>query len=256
MNLDEKRQAIIQAANRSVPLRRLDIKGQGNSVRRLLKGSLLGARKIEEMYANLVAYQGFELQPRTQQQINLTPDPNLSSDQKRNLIVDAALKGIPKGRIDPKGNGKGVTRLQHGGNVGHAKLDEMYLNLLGCAGHRVERDSISPLCPSCNRLAQKVTSLELVISSLLDRFTSLEGGIQKLQKELHLKKELDSKPPKILGVSLTRKTDVVHGQKYSRWYGLYNLNGKRSWIYIGKDVSKAKAKIQAWLDSHVAGGRP
>jgi hypothetical protein len=95
MDLDEKRQAIIHAANTGVPLRRLDIKGQGNSVRRLLNGSQLGARKIEEMYANLVAYQQFELQQRTQQQLNLSPDPNLTNEQKRNLIVEAAEKGIP-----------------------------------------------------------------------------------------------------------------------------------------------------------------
>jgi hypothetical protein len=253
MDLDEKRQAIIHAANAGVPLRRLDIKGQGNSVRRLLNGSLLGARKIEEMYANLVAYQEFELQQRTQQQLNLSPDPSLTNEQKRNLILEAAEKGIPKGRLDPKGGGKGVTRLQRGGNVSPEKLDEMYLNLLTCAGHRVEHDSISPTCPSCHRLTEKIKSLELVISSLFDRIASLEAGMQKLQKELDQKKELDSKPPKILGVSLTRKTDVVHGQKYSRWYGLYNLNGKRCWIYVGKDVANAKAKIQSWLDSHLSG---
>ena len=100
----------------------------------------------------------------------------------------------------------------------------------------------------------KVKSLEILISSLLGRVASLEAGMQKLQKDLDQKKESNKKPPKILGVSLLRKTDVVHGQKYSRWYGLYNLNGKRCFIYIGKDVSKAKAKIQSWLDSHVAGG--
>jgi len=253
MNLEEKLQAIVQAAHSAVPFKRIDIKGQGNAVRRLLDGSQPCPRKIEEMYANLLAYQEFELQTRTQQQLNISPDATLTLQQKRNLILEALQKGIPKSRLDTKGGGKAPTRLQRGHNVSTQKLDEMYLNLLSFAGHRVEHDSISPTCPSCHRLTEKVKSLELIISSLFDRIVSLEAGVQKLQKELDLKKELDSKPPKILGVTLLRKTDVVHGRKYSRWYGLYYLNGKRVWIYIGKDVSKAKSKIQSWLDSHVSG---
>jgi hypothetical protein len=250
MTLEEKIQEIIRAVNSGVPARRIDIKGCGNSVRRLLCGSKPGARKVEEMHANLLAFRQFELQEKTEQQLNLSLDPTLTRQQKQNIILEAVEKGIPKGRIDPKGGGKGIKRIQLGGNVSDQKLDEMYLNLLCVAGHRFQGDSISPTCSSCNPLKEKVCSLEHIISSLFDRITSLEGGIEKFQKELDQKKASNSKSPKILGVTLVRKTDVVHGKKYCRWYGLYTDNGKRYWIYIGKDVSKAKDKIHSWLLAH------
>lgn len=250
MTLEEKVQELIRSANSGVPARRIDIKGSGNSLRRLLCGSKLGAKKIEEMYANLLVYRQFELEQKTQQQLNISADPSLSTDEKRTLILEAVEKGIPKGRIDPKGGGKGVTRLQQSRSVCDQKLDEMYLNLLSFAGHRIQNHSISPSCSSCDRLLEKVNSLESVISSLFDRIVSFESGIEKLQQQLDQKKSLLSKPSKILGVPLLRKTDVIHGKKYCRWYGLYSDNGKRSWIYIGKDVSKAKDKIQSWLLAH------
>lgn len=255
MTLEEKKQEILRAANSAeIPFRRIDIKGGGNSVRRLLEGSQPTPQKLEEMYANLLAYRQFDLQQKTQQQLNLSPDPHLTFQQKKDLILEAHQKGIPQARLDPQG-GKAVTRLKQGKNVSEQKLDDMYLNLLQVAGHRVENSSISDDCPSCNRLLQKASSLEHLISSLFDRISSLEVGVEKLQKELDQKKSLPSKTTKILGVSLVRKTDVIRGKKYPRWYGLHKHHGKRCWIYIGNDLSKAKSKIQAWFNSHQEGAK-
>jgi len=252
MNLEQKIQQIREAANTGVPLNRIDIKGSGNAARRLIAGGKSSPKKVEEMFGNLLAFRQFELQQRNQQHLDILPDPSLSNDQKRNLILEAVSKGIPKGRIDSKGGGKAVTRLQRGYNVTQPKLDDMYLNLLSFAGHHVDHSSFASSCPSCHRLSEKVHSLDSIISSLFDRIASLEAALALLHKALDQKKAA-SKPPKILGASLVRKTDIIHGKKYSRWYALYSLLGKRHFIYIGNDVSKAKAKIQAWLDSHPSG---
>jgi len=251
MTIEEKVQEIIRATNSGVPLNRIDIKGHGGAARRILQGSKVGVQKIEEMYANLLAFSELGTQKKAQATGNIPPAPSVSREQKIELILESVKKGILKTHLDPKGHGKGIDRLQQGGKVSDNKLDEMYRNFLAVNGQRAEKHSATD---DWDCLVRKVKSQEILVSSLLDRIASLEAGMQKLQKDLNQKKESDKKPPKILGVSLLRKTDVVHGQKYSRWYGLYKLNGKRCFIYIGKDVSKAKAKIESWLNSHVAGG--
>ncbi len=254
MTFEEKIQEILCAANSGVPLNRIDIKGHGDATRRILKGGKPGAKKIEEMYANLLTFRELETHKKTQQSLNVSHASDLNREQKITLILEAIQNGTHKSYLDPKGHGKGITRLQQGRNVSDTKIDEMYRNVLSFAGKKVAHNSLSSTCPSRNRPMDKATSVEIVISKLLERIACLEVGMQKLQKEIDKKKESNIKPPKVLGVSLLRKTDVVHGQKYSRWYGVYNLNHKRSFIYIGKDVSKAKEKIQAWLDTHVSGG--
>lgn len=252
MTIEKKLQEIIRAAKSGMPLSQIDVKGHGGSARRILQGSKVGTQKIEEMYANLVAFHELRTQKKAQAPGNIFPALSATREQKIKLIVESVKKGIPKVHLDPKGHGKGIERLQQGGKVSDNKLDEMYRNLLVVNDQRAEKHSATS--DAWDYLVKKVKSQEILVASLFDRIASLEAGMEKLQKDFEQKKESDKRPPKILGVSLLRKTDVVHGQKYSRWYGLYNLNGKRCFIYIGKDVSKAKAKIESWLNSHVAGG--
>lgn len=164
----------------------------------------------------------------------------MTKEEKVSLIKQALLSGVPKRKIDIRGRGYSAIRLLSGLNNTDKKIDEMYENLLKFRNKDVEQ-SKAP-APAKEELAQRVKEQELEITSLKSRLEFLEKAIQPIQIAGDKKRTR-----KVLGIPITQKTDIVGGRKYVRWYGYTKHNGKRRWIYIGKDLLLAEAKITAWL---------
>lgn len=168
----------------------------------------------------------------------------MTTEEKRLLLREAMVLGVPKRKLDQKCRGAAALVLFRGRTNTPQKIDEMYENLLKFRNNGGSH-SKAPSGEKREELSLKVKEQELEITALKSRLDALEKTIQRQEKEKNEKKKQGKK---VLGVPITQKTDVVGGRKYVRWYGYIHQNGKRRWIYIGKDVSLAEAKIKAFLE--------
>ena len=246
----KKIQVLFEAANAGVPHNVMDPKGNGGSVRRLLKGGTPTVQKLDSMYDKLIEHQQQQLLEKKEQFLILNPHEPKDNEQKKAFILQAVQSGIQKGRIDTFGAGKSIRRLQDGKGVLQVTLDMMYSNLLAIMGYTDE--AVGPperARQSWGALQNQIDSLQNVVASLVDRLKFLETAVTVLQNEIQPAKK--NTPEKILGATLMLKADRVRGKKYRRWYALYlDRHGKKRWIYIGTHVSKAKDKILAWFARH------
>lgn len=174
----------------------------------------------------------------------------MTKQEKVQAIKEALLAGVPKRKIDKKGRGYSAYRLLSGKGNTDKKIDEMYENLIifrnngvGVKSQAVAQEEPALVQSNSQEgLEKRVKDQEIEIAGLKKRLESLEKAAQKQEE----KKKKPAK--KILGVPITQKTDIVGGRKYVRWYGYKQQNGKRRWIYIGKDFSQAFPKISAFLE--------
>lgn len=171
----------------------------------------------------------------------------MTKEEKRLLLREAMLAGVPKKKLDIKGKGYSARRLLRGGGNTEKKIDEMYENLLAFRNNGGRKTN----APCKEGIEHRVKEQEQEIAALKKRVESLEKVIKQTQETEKNKKKKQTR--KVLGIPITQKTDVVGGRKYVRWYGYTKLNGKRRWIYIGKDLCLAETKIKTWLEKEKGG---
>ena len=94
---------------------------------------------------------------------------------------------------------------------------------------------------------QKTKSLETIVISLMGQVQTPQSQIESLQSQInalsHIPKPNEKSVKKIYGLTIIQKEDRVKGYRYKRWYAIYKKNGKRHFLYIGKDLSKTKERI-------------
>jgi hypothetical protein len=246
----KKIKAIIEAANSGISHNIINPVGNGGSIRRLLNGGNPTPRKIDAMYENILRFQQKQLIQTTPEFMNLIPEENPNNQQKKNFILQAVAAGFQRTKIDSAAQGKSIRRLEKEANIRQETLDLMYSNLLNMLGYSEDDESDRAANKKrINLLTRQISSLQSLVSSLFDKVHSLETSLTIIQNQIQPTNK--KQPPKMLGVTITQKADKVKGHTYKRWYGIYtDAHNKKRWIYIGKDVSKAKQKILGWFQRH------
>ena len=117
------------------------------------------------------------------------------------------------------------------------------------------------------RLEKKLDSIISTMYSEIDRIVdsrldSLDSDMdEKLARMLESKLDnlIDSRAGKIDKIVDSKLDSNLHGfylvQRKTTgtelyWYAGKSIGGKQKWVYVGKDKSQAKAKIEAWLAKH------
>lgn len=167
----------------------------------------------------------------------------ISREEKVKEIFAAIEGGMRKRVLDPSGGGCNINKLLNG-KVSDKKVDELYSKLVLLKGNGTTTATTMNTVDSMSyaELRSKIIEQETVIKEVSQRLSFLE----KKEKENEKKKE----PKKILGITVTQKTDIVRGKGYKRWYGIHREGKKYRWIYIGCDLRNGEKNIKAWLIKH------
>ena len=269
MTKDEKIAAIVEAVNSGVCKRKLDPKLNGRDVRNLLNGESVTERKIDEIYENLQAHQENSDVGKDRLEAYRKIYPEVATETKIRTILTAVESGqCSKNGLDPVGTGNAVRDLEKGKTIGIARINEMYDKVLKITGDskkqrakakarqcqgteaktkKEEKKSLANKGDAGktpeNTLEKRLKEQEKQIGYLLNQVSLLEAKVTQLAAAL----EQVGRPLKVEGITVTQKTDIVAGKKYTRWYGICRENGKQRWIYIGKDKNKAEEKIKRWI---------
>lgn len=250
MKTEEKIKAILDAVNAGTPKRQLELPSNGRTIRQMLRGERVTERKVEEIYANLQAYQSNQEEAKRKRANYHEMYPEVAKETKISAVLGAVASGrCAKCRLDPAGTGNAIRDLQQGLGVGICKLNEMYDNLLKMSGKAPKRRAKTKAERPEKKgnggpdLERKVQEQEKQLAYLLDKVAGLEAKIGELSVAL----EQANLPQKIAGMTVVQKTDVIGGRAYARWYGMCRHQGKQRWIYIGKDKKRAAEKIEQWI---------
>ncbi len=251
MTIKEKAEEIKKAVQAGVSKRTIDRKGNGRNVRRLVEGKKVSEECIEEIYLNLLEYRPNRGERKERLEKYKHSHSEVSQKEKVKAICKAIKSGMKKSDLDPFGGGDAVRKLEKGKPVGSAKINEMYANLLSMkeaagkapAKKKAKRQKKNVSKKAVTLQEKKFSEQKEEINSLLEKVRILEEKVVTLSGLVNPKH-----PLKVLGLTVTAKLDIVKGKGYRRWYGIYRENGRRQWIYIGKDINKAEEKIQSWLE--------
>jgi len=247
----EKAKAIKNAVQSGVAKGKLDPFGGGDAVRKLMKDKPIGDVKINEMYANLLAID---------ESLKIESEHCTKSSTLQTQETQKASAIVPQ--KEGKAQRKAAQKTQKS-PVSHESKSKKVL------GAREEKATVSPTkerktkeksrkvsgqkeqaSESDGQLHKKVLQQEKQIAELTAKVTHLEETVREITEFMGSNKR---RPIKVLGITVTQKTDKVGDKKYRRWYGIYRgVDGKAKarWIYIGKDVTRAEEKIKAWLEKN------
>lgn len=229
----KKVEAIIKAAESGAVKDKLDPCGGGDAVRKLQQGKSVGTAKINEVYANLLEMESGDCTKNTREK---TPKVSVSQKKGKAQRKPASKEQKPRRSRSPQIKGKA--------NKPSAKEKENKTKARKDVGQKEsspQRD---------NAVCKKVEQQEKQIAELTAKVTILEDTVREITEFMGSNKK---RPIKVLGITVTQKTDKVGDRQYRRWYGIYRgVDGKDKprWIYIGKDVTCAEEKIRAWLEKN------
>lgn len=257
MTLKEKVEEIKRAIGSGLAKRRIDVKGNGANVRKVLEGRKVSEERVEEMYAKLLENRENPDAGKERLAKYRNTHAEVPPKEKVRVIRKAVRSGMAKNALDPFGGGDAVRKLEKGKGVGAAKINEMYANLLSqkevvaqTAAPKKTKGGKRGMASEKGLAKDKArggTATDEMpneqITALLQKVRILEDKVGQLSEAVNPKL-----PLKVLGLTVTQKRDIVKGKKYRRWYAIYRKDGARRWIYIGKDVKKAEEKIQSWLE--------
>lgn len=248
---NEKIAEIRSAYESGMNIKSIDPIGNGSSFRVILKGGRPTDKKIDEMYANALKYRE-EMMALAKLKLEMNPETN-NRQEKEQAILTAVKCGIAKSKLDAKSKGYSITRLEKGAALKPKTIDRIYKELVKIFLFDSTDTSSQGQTP-VNSTERKIKALEVMVSSLLAQVTSQQQEIRRQQEKINsLEKKYTSsntskKTRKIAGITVLIKKDKIRGVYHSRWYGsCKDQQGKRIFIYIGKDLSKAKEKIVAGL---------
>lgn len=161
--------------------------------------------------------------------------------QKEQEIIAAVKSGIKKPLIDPSGGGGNINKFMRGTKVSNKKIDELYDRLQLINTGQKEDIEIK---------TEGETDKESKRSALKEKLVKQEAQIKALSQRLSALETQDKRKrniKKVMGITITQKTDIIRGKGYVRWYGIYKDDSKRRWIYIGTNLANAEKKIKSWL---------
>ncbi len=159
--------------------------------------------------------------------------------------------------IDKIGKGANITRIRRGESVSETKVQEIYKKLeekrSGLEETLLEeprgkleennqifkaleetRGKLEESLEENTRLKKEITTYEIRVVELKEQLKELEEIQQKRQEKTR---------EKVLGFTLVQKSD--HGKLY--WYAFKMYRKKMCWVYIGKEKSEARVKIEEWM---------
>ena len=240
MKKEEKIKIILEAFHAGMPKVYIDTKGHGNAVRRLLKGANPKDKTIDLMYHSVI---------KSDKKYNImTPnltkseghEETLSAEEKTTQILTALENGIPKSKLDCKCHGSNIDKLKIE-KISNEKLEEIHNNLIAIEKEKNAKTptEIDLLRSQVNQLKNEVKTLKRICSRQTREIKELSAHQNNLSKPKSLK---------VLGLTITLKTDIIRGKRYKRWYAIFKDFNKRRFIYIGIDRSKASKKITAWFE--------
>lgn len=236
MKLEDKVKEIVEAVKCGIAKRRIDVKYKGKYLNKMLKGEEVAEETIQQMHKNLLEYRKNPQKITRRLEAYKDVYSEIPIALKIAKIKEAADSGIPKVRLDPHSEGKTVTRVQREQPVSLAKINEIYSNIIS-----FEQVKASVPLKGENKIEENKSQIEY----LAKKVAELECKIACLEKSHRARKA-----EKVLGLTVLQKKDIVSGKGYLRWYAIYRESGKKRWIYIGVDKSKAKTKILSWLNKN------
>jgi len=159
----------------------------------------------------------------------------MTKEEKIIRIKIAIKNGISKIKLDPKGHGNALRRLEKNFPITAEKLEEIFINL-----QKLETKGKKEI-----KQEKFILEQNKEIKILKEIICKLENNLKAAKDEKTLIKR---KPKKVLGLTIIIKTNKTRKYKYIRYYALYKdkEKNKYSHIYIGKDINKAEEKIKAW----------
>ena len=244
--MDSKIQKILQACKRGMAKNKIDPKCNGTSVRALERGQKVTRIKIDQMYANILAYEG-QIPPTITFKLKLDPDAKLTIEQKRELLNEAVASGVSPSRIEQNSHGI-MQRLLTGKSMRDKSINRLYDNLLGFFGYNIRLETVNNQIKSA---PERIRALEIHTLSCIQQIKDLKTEVAHLKKLLQKSSQASSsvpkRPRKILGLTVTRRSSKSNGKTYKRWYAIAKKDGKRKMIYIGKTLAKAEQKIRQGL---------
>ena len=239
----EKIKFVLEAYHCGMPINKIDPKGHGNGVRRLLAGKQVKVKTLDFMYQNVVNL-GFMYNIIVPNEYKVEVYKNeLNRAQKIKKVSIALENGVPKSKLDVTGHGDSIDKLE---TISDKKLHEIYNNLTAIEeSKRVSVDQKLKTEIDIDILKEQVKLLTNKVRSLEQICNKQKQQIKELSNQQAYSK---AKPLKVLGLTITLKTDIIRGTGYKRWYAIFKDNNKRRLIYIGKDRTKAQEKITAWFE--------
>ena len=122
----EKIKFVLETYHCGMPINRIDPKGHGNGVRRLLSGKQVKVKTLDFMYQNVVNL-GFMYNVVVPNEYKVEVYKNeLNRAQKIKKVSIALENGVPKSKLDVTGHGKCLDKLE---TISDKKLQKVYDNL-------------------------------------------------------------------------------------------------------------------------------
>ena len=240
---EEKVKTIKKAVKSGVAKGKLDPFGGGDAVRKLMKDKPVGVVKINEVYANLLAIESEHCRKSS---------PQKTQETRKASAVVAQKEGEAQKKAASKAQKTLVSRERTTQKVSEAKEEKATVSPKKERKAKEKSRKVpgqkEKTSESDGQLHKKILQQEKEIAELSAKVTSLEETVREITEFMGSNKR---RPMKVLGITVTQKTDKVGDKKYRRWYGIYRgVDGKAKarWIYIGKDVTRAEEKIKAWLE--------
>ena len=230
----KKIEEIKEAVKSGIAKYRLDPFGGGDAVRKLMNGKSVGVIKINEIYANLLVINNSLKTEREQ----CTTSSNQNT-QDPSAVLPKAEKRQKRPSSEKTGSDKNKGKKEDTTPKNEEKTRE-----------KTRKDSGQNALENDGQLHKKVLQQEKQIAELSTKVIHLEETVREITEFMGSNKR---RPMKVLGITVTQKTDKVGDKKYRRWYGIYRgIDGKEKarWIYIGKDVTRAEEKIKAWFEKN------
>lgn len=244
--MDCKIQKILQACKHGMPKNKIDPICHGSTVRALERGCNVTQAKIDQMYANVLAYEK-NIASTITFKLKLNPDAKLTIQQKRELLKDAVANDVPSTRIEQNSHGL-MQCLLADRPMRDKTINRLYDNLLAFFGYNIQEKNGDNQIQSA---PERIRALEVHALTFIQKIKDLEAEVAHLKKLLQKSSQASSstpkRPRKILGITVTLRSSKSNGKTYKRWYAIAKKDGKRKMIYIGKTLTNAEQKIRQGL---------
>ena len=176
-------------------------------------------------------------------------------EQKKRRILDASRK-FSKRKLDPKGKGKDIKKLEDGKSVTEAKINEIYNQVLKLESEQRSKQKDKQI-PKQTRQKDKQIPEQSHLIEIEAKLERLENRINFLEWEFRQYKQssqpvfANKREPKqeqsLYGFSIKRTTTKSEGKIYQVYKAFRSINGTGLHVYIGQDITKAREKIIAYL---------
>lgn len=188
----------------------------------------------------------------------------MTTQEKIDAILAAIESGVTSAnKLEPSRRGATVAKMKSGRPVLPATVDRIYSSLqeLLAGGDAVTVDNSIERKPITrhNAIERRSVTVDNDIERRLIALEAENAALRQAVDDLSARLEAlagggtsDAPPDGIkkrtslgncLGFSLCQ-------DKAGRYYGVRRIDGRLVSVYIGKDLSLAEQKLQAWLDRH------